>query len=302
MEQVKKILAERLGGKLKIVEPLAPYTELNLGGPADFFIEVKSEDDLTAATATARAAKIPYLILGSGSSVVVSDAGFRGLVIKNSYQGIREAPTDTAIKVELVVASGTALSKLVRFSVENNFSGLEGLTGLPGTVGGALVWNAGGPSTPISSAVERLKIIDVVGAVREIDRHEAGFGKSSSRFLGRREVILSAKFHLIRSDAGTVGQNVRLALEKGRDRIKEPQAIEAFLYTEGQSPEKLLAAAGLAGYAIGGAQFLADHANVLKNSGHATSENVADLIKTAQERVKAKYYTKLLEAFTYLGP
>lgn len=302
MEQAKKVLSDRLGGKLKIVEPLAPYNELKLGGPADFFIEAKSEDDLINAVEAARAAKVPYFVLGLGTSIVVSDAGYHGLVIKNSYEGIKESPTDTKIKVEVEVSSGTSLAKLVRFSVDNNFSGLEGLAGQPGTVGGALVWNTGEPSTPISEAVELIKIIDVVGSVREIGRHEAQFGKATSRFLGRSEVILSVKFHLIRSDSGTVGQNVRIAMEKRSDVAKEPQAIEAFLHVEGQSPERILAAAGLAGFSVGGIKFLESHANQLKNTGNGTSENVADLIKTAQEKVRVKYYTDLKEAFTYLGP
>ncbi len=139
MDEAKKILLSELGDNLKIVEPQAKYTTLGIGGAADFFWEAKSGDDLVKAVEAAKKSRVQYFILGGGSSVLVSDVGFHGLVIRNQFEGIKESPTDLPSKVEVEVASGTSLAKLVRYSVENNFSGLEGLAGQPGSVGGAIV-------------------------------------------------------------------------------------------------------------------------------------------------------------------
>jgi len=302
VDEAKKVLQSQLGEGLKIVEPLGKYTTLGIGGAADFFFEAKTEDDLRRATAAANAAKVPFFILGSGSSVLISDAGFHGLVIRNLYEGIKESPTEVPIKVEVEVNSGTSLAKLVRYTLENNFSGLEELAGFPGTVGGAIVWNAGGNGTRISQNLVSLKIIDIIGQTRTIPKSDAGFDYMTSRFLGREEVILSAKFDLIRSDAGTTGSNVTKAIASRADKPKNPQTLEVFKYLAGESPERFIQAVGLSGHRVGGAQFMAESANHIQNLGHATAENVVELVQLAKEKVKAKYYTELKESFLYLGP
>lgn len=302
MDEVKKILQAELGFGLKVVEPLGKYTTLGIGGPADFFYEAKTEDDLIRSVETAKKARVTFFILGSGSSILVSDAGYHGLVIRNLYEGFKESPTDVAIKVQVEVSSGTSLAKLVRFTVENNFSGLEELAGFPGTVGGALVWNAGTNGDRISQTLESVRLIDIIGQVRQVPKSDCQFDYMTSRFLGREEVLLSAKFSLLRSDAGTIAQKISQTMTKRSDKPKDPRTIEVFKYLSGESPERFITAVGLDGYKVGGAQFLPSSANHIQNLGQATAENVVELVKTAQEKVKAKYYTDLQESFLYLGP
>lgn len=302
MDEARRILREHLGDSLKLVEPLAKYTILEVGGHADFFFEAKSGEDLEKAVNAAKAAKIPFFILGSGSSVLVSDAGYHGLVIKNLFESIKESPTETPIKVQVEVASGTSLPKLIRYSVDNNFSGLEPLAGMAGTVGGSVVFNSATQGERISDNLESVRVIDIIGQLRTVPKSDCQFDYATSRFLGRAEVILSARFNLLRSDPGTINQKINLALAKISDKPKEPRVLEMFKYLSGESPERFIEAVGLAGHKIGGAQIMTENANFIQNLGHATSENIVELIKLAQSKVKEKYYTELRESFLYLGP
>lgn len=302
MIEPKKILQQHLGSSLKLVEPLASYTTLEIGGPADFFFEAKTIDDLVKGAAAAKEAKLPFTVLGSGAAVLVSDVGYHGLVIRNLYEGIKEGATDNPIKFQVEVGSGTSLGKLVRFSIENGLSGLEGLAGLSGTIGGAITFNAGTHAEKISDSLDSVRIVDIIGQLRTAPKSDLQFGDDSSRFLGREEIILSAKFNLLKSDPGTIQQKINLAVAKLSDRPKDPRSIQAFRYLAGESPERLIKAVGLAGHKVGGAALLESNPNFIQNLGHATAENIVELVSLAKSKVKEKYYTDLEEAFLYLGP
>lgn len=302
MDEARRVLKEHLGEGLKVVESLAGYTILGVGGHADFFFEARSAEDLEKAVVAAKAAKVPFFILGSGSSVLVSDAGYHGLVIKNLFESIKESPTETPIKVQIEAASGTSLPKLIRYSLDNNFSGLEGLAGMAGTVGGSIVFNSASRGEVISDSLESLKVIDIIGQTRTVPKSDCQFDYGTSRFLGRSEVILSAKFNLLRSDPGTINQKINIALAKISDKPKDPKIMEVFKYLSGESPERFIEAVGLSGHKIGGARIMSEHANFIQNTGHATSENIVELVNLAKSKVKDKYYTELKESFIYLGP
>lgn len=302
MDEARQILKSHLGDGLKVVEQLSPYTILGVGGHADFFFEAKSAEDLEKAASAAKAAKVPFFILGSGSSVLVSDAGYHGLVIKNLFESIKESPTETPIKVQVEVASGTSLPKLIRYCLDNNFSGLEGLAGIAGTVGGSIVFNSAARGEVISDNLESIKVIDIIGQIRTVPKSDCQFDYGTSRFLGRSEVILSAKFNLLRSDPGTINQKINIALSKISDKPKDPKILEMFMYLSGESPERFIEAVGLSGHKIGGARIMSEHANFIQNMGHATSENIVELVNLAKVKVKEKYYTELRESFLYLGP
>ena len=302
MDEARQILKSHLGKGLKVVESLSQYTLLGVGGHADFFFEAKSAEDLEKGIDAAKAAKVPFFILGGGSSVLVSDAGFHGLVIRNLYEGIKESPTETPIKVQVEVGSGTSLPKLVRYTSQNNFSGLEGLAGMAGTVGGSIVFNSATHGDRISDNLESVRVVDIIGQLRTVPKSDCQFDYASSRFLGRAEVILSAKFNLLRSDPGTINQKINIALAKISDKPKDPKILEIFKYLSGESPERFIEAVGLAGHKIGAAQIMTENANFIQNLGHATSENVTELVNLAKNKVKEKYYTELKESFLYLGP
>jgi UDP-N-acetylmuramate dehydrogenase len=302
VKEARKVLERELEDSLKVVEPLAKHTQLGIGGPGDFFFEAKTSDDLIRAVEAAKHAKIPFFILGAGSGVIISDVGYHGLVILNLFEGIKEIATDVQRRVQVEVGSGTSLAKLVRYTIENNFSGLEGLAGLPGSIGGAVVFNSGTNGERIENSLDSVRTIDIVGQTRSVPKGECQFGYTSSRFLGREEVVISAKFNLTRSDAGTVGQGVTQAMARLADKPKEPHTLQLFKYLSGESPEKFISLVGLAGYEVGGAKIMESNSNFIQNLGHATAENVVEIVRLAKAKVKEKYYTELQEAFLYIGP
>lgn len=299
MSDVKKILQDQLGPGLKIVESLSAYTPLGVGGPADFFIEAKSIDELTRAKAAGRAAKVSTLVLGGGSGVLLSDDGFHGLLIRNLAEGVREKPSETPVTSLVEVSSGTSLAKLVRFTIDHNLSGLEFLSGQPGTVGGALVFNLEAGGERISESLDNLTVIDILGQVRTVPRYEGQFAAGTSRFLGREEVILSAEFQLTKSDPGLITSKVNLALAKLGE--SHPRSLPMFRVPSGEDPARLISAVGLAGVTEGGAKIDEANANLVVNTDHASASDVVSLISLAKEKVKAKYYTDLKESFLYVG-
>lgn len=299
MTDVRKILQDSLGPGLRIIESLARYTPIGIGGPADFFFEARSVSELLKAKTAARVAKVPTLTLGGGSAVLVSGDGFHGLVIRNLAEGVRELPSDTPSTSLVEVASGTSLAKLLRFTIDHSLSGLEFLAGQPGTVGGALVFNLSAGGESIDQSLEELTIIDILGQERHLPRQEGQFGLGASRFLGREEVILSARFKLVRSNPGSTGSKVSLSLAKLD--LAHPRSLTMFRALAGEDPARLISAVGLAGATEGGAAIDAANPNLVINTGKATADDVVSLIKLAKEKVKNKYYSDLKEAFLYVG-
>jgi UDP-N-acetylmuramate dehydrogenase len=298
----KLILEDSYRGRLKFDEPLGQYTVIGVGGLAQFFLEATSEEDLIEATTLARQDKMSFFILGGGSAVLFSDARIEGLVIRNLFEGIKESLTDSPSRVAVEVGSGTSLAKLVRYTVDHGFSGLEGLAGKMGTVGGAIVTNTYGLDTSISDYLISVKAIDTTGQVRILAKGDCLFEEGKSRFKDRAEVVLSATFHLRSSEVATVTENVSRVIARNSNQPKIPRTLELFYSIDGQSPDRLIAAVGLAGAKIGGAVVLSDHPNFIQNLGQATAENIAELIKLIKIKVGEKYYTELAESFTYVGP
>jgi UDP-N-acetylmuramate dehydrogenase len=302
VQKAREILSESLGSSLKLIEPLDRYTTFGVGGAADFFSEAKTIHDLIRSVEAAQQARVPLFILGAGSSVIFSDVGFHGLVIRNEAESIQEIATEVAAKVGLLIASGTSLAKLVRFAVEKSYTGMESLAGLPGTVGGAVVANSGSSGVSISESIESVRIIDATGKTRTLTRGDCNFSSGSSRFSGRGEVILEVRFNLIRSAPSEVAQKISALMQLQMSESKEPRSIPIFNPVEGEDPGRLIEAIGLAGHQIGGVEVSASHPNFMKNLGHATSENVAEMLAFLKRRVKEKYYYELKEDFLVVDP
>lgn len=299
MVDVKKGLQQELGPALKVVEPVSRLTTLGVGGPADYLFEARSSDDLVRAFVTARSIKIPLQLLGAGSSVVFSDAGYKGLVVKNNFEGITEIPTERAGQVIVEVGSGTSLAKLVRFTAEKGYTGLERFVGVTASVGGAVAYNIGPRDETLGHSVEKVTVIDITGRNRQLLGSNCNFTLGSSRFRGREEIILSVQFMLATADPQLVQNKLRFFLEQ----LRQPQGVQAIqMFEEGkEDPARLIAALGLASYKVGGIAVVDDSPNFMTNLGHGTSENVLELIRSLHRQVKEKYYTSLRPAFLYVG-
>jgi len=309
--------------RLKLNEPLSKHTYFKLGGPADLLYEAKTVDELAGAVQAAILYKVPYLVIGGGSNVLVSDAGFPGLVIKNKTSGIQLKGFTGGVekgkldlKEAVVLAdSGVPANLLIRYTLDQGLAGLENMLGLPGSVGGAVYNNSHHLGHLFGDHVVEVEYLDIEGKIKKYTQKELQFDYDYSIFHKTKEIVLSVTFQLKREDktklweianeavvrraktqplgapsSGCIFKNIPLA---DAMRIGTPDTTQSVGY--------LLDKAGLKGLRIGGASVSDIHANFIVNDGTATSQDVLDLIKLIKTKIKAKFGVDLTEEVILIG-
>jgi UDP-N-acetylmuramate dehydrogenase len=274
-------------------EPLAPHTTFRIGGPADLFVQAKQIDDLIEWSRLARQFQIPIFILGNGSNVLVRDGGIRGLVIENHCAAHRlNATNQHAI---LYAESGASLPGLANRLAREGWSGWEWSIGVPGTIGGAVIGNAGAHDGCIADALIKVTILDARGVARELPKDDCGLGYRTSRFKGKRdEVILSAEFELTRDDPQTCITRMNSYIEhRRRTQPTEPSVGSMFKNPPGDFAGRLIEQAGLKGVRMGNAQVSNVHANFFVNLGGASAREVLTLVDLVRGRVVDKFGVRL---------
>ena len=273
-----------------INESLKKHTTYGIGGPADLMIFPKSKKDLIKVVEIINKNKIQLAILGSGSNVLVSDNGIRGAVIslKNS---LKQIEVDDNI---LYAECGTMLGKIVKHAVKNNLIGLENLNGVPGTLGGALIMNAGAWGGEISENLIHVEVINSKSEIQKIQKKDLNFSYRQSSF-NKDDILLSAKFNLKKADKDIIKENF-IEAQSGRKKsqpLNKRSAGSLFKNPKNNSAGKLLDEAGLKGFSIGDAKISEKHANFFINDGDATSKDMLMLIKKAHKEVKDKFNVNL---------
>ncbi len=271
-------------------ESLKKHTTYGIGGPADLMIFPKSKQDLIKVIEIINENKIQLTILGSGSNVLVSDNGIRGAVIslKNS---LKQIEVDDNI---LYAECGTMLGKIVKHAVKNNLIGLENLNGVPGTLGGALIMNAGAWGGEISENLIHVEVINSKSEIQNIQKKDLNFSYRQSSF-NKDDILLSAKFNLKKADKDIIKENF-IEAQSGRKKsqpLNKRSAGSLFKNPKNNSAGKLLDEAGLKGFSIGDAKISEKHANFFINDGDATSKDMLMLIKKAHKEVKDKFNINL---------
>ena len=271
-------------------ESLKKHTTYGIGGPADLMIFPKSKQDLIKVIEIINENKIQLTILGSGSNVLVSDNGIRGAVIslKNS---LKQIEVDNNI---LYAECGTMLGKIVKHAVKNNLIGLENLNGVPGTLGGALIMNAGAWGGEISENLIHVEVINSKSEIQKIQKKDLNFSYRQSSF-NKDDILLSAKFNLKKADKDIIKENF-IEAQSGRKKsqpLNKRSAGSLFKNPKNNSAGKLLDEAGLKGFSIGDAKISEKHANFFINDGDATSKDMLMLIKKAHKEVKDKFNINL---------
>ena len=271
-------------------ESLKKHTTYGIGGPADLMIFPKSKQDLIKVIEIINENKIQLTILGSGSNVLVSDNGIRGAVIslKNS---LKQIEVDGNI---LYAECGTMLGKIVKHAVKNNLIGLENLNGVPGTLGGALIMNAGAWGGEISENLIHVEVINSKSEIQKIQKKDLNFSYRQSSF-NKDDILLSAKFNLKKADKDIIKENF-IEAQSGRKKsqpLNKRSAGSLFKNPKNNSAGKLLDEAGLKGFSIGDAKISEKHANFFINDGDATSKDMLMLIKKAHKEVKDKFNVNL---------
>lgn len=275
-----------LKGRLETDEPLAGHTTFGIGGPAQYFLHPKDIPDLSEALREARRRKLPVRIIGAGSNILVADKGVRGVVIKLDapfFRSIRRTGTRVAC------GAGVGLSILAASSRRAGLGGIEFLWGIPGTVGGALVMNAGAWGKNISERVEKITVMDYNGTVKEYRRHEVPFGYRTSGL--HRFIVLSAVFRLSRRGTDTIGREIS-AYRRKRLLTQEPGRFNAgciFKNPPAGSAGYLIEACGFKGRRIAGARVSTRHANFIVNAGQAAGRDVRKLMRLIQQGVRKEF-------------
>lgn len=306
--------------------PLAPSTSFKIGGPARYFCEPENEEELREALKKARELGAPFFVLGGGSNVLISDSGFKGLVIR-----MKRGKSAQAIRTQgdrLTAPAGALLGQALDRARRAGLAGLEWAAGLPGTVGGAVRGNAGIPDGSAGDAVVKVRALRSDGAVHEYDRDQCRFGYRDSIFKHNGEIILSvelqlrnaapeeiqrkiaertayriAKHPLEYPSAGCIFKNAPAAGIKQRFQEKFKEAITNDKISAGY----LIAEAGLKGKIIGKAMVSERHANFIVNTGGpaqaggATAEEVVMLIALIKEKIHTKFGVFLEEEIQYVG-
>ena len=274
---------------------LSSYTTFKIGGPADYFCEAKNEKEILSALKFAQKKKIPLFILGNGSNVLISDKGLRGMVVKianSKYQ---------IVKSKIVAGAGMGLNKLVDIAKENELTGLEFLAGIPGTLGGAIVSNAGAWQQNIGDKVERVKILDENNQFKWLNHEECQFSYRRSRFKKTKEVILEVELKLTKGKRQESEREIKINLKKRKNQPKEPSAGSIFINPKPLSAGALIEECGLKGEKRGSAQISEKHANFMVNLGGAKASDVVELMALARRKVKEKFNILLEPEINFLG-
>jgi UDP-N-acetylmuramate dehydrogenase len=283
-----------LGERAHINVPLAPRTTFRIGGPADVLIETQTLPELIEAVRLARQHRVPFFILGNGSNVLVRDAGFRGLVIevKCTQFWLDVAQPGKAI---LHAESGASLPGIANRMARQGWCGLEWAIGVPATIGGAVVGNAGAHGGCIADSLIKVAILDADNAVRELPKTELAFAYRTSRFKhAKNEIVLSADFELTRAEPQMCIDKMNKYTEhRRRTQPTEASVGSMFKNPPGDYAGRLIEAAGLKGTRVGNVEVSPVHANFFVNRGDATADEVLQLIDVVRARVREKFGIEL---------
>jgi UDP-N-acetylmuramate dehydrogenase len=287
-------------------EPLGRYTTFGVGGPADAYVVVQRADQLSEIVRLCHASGTPFFVLGSGSNIIIGDRGIRGVTIDNRAQAattptvVRNGEERYAVRAE----AGTSFAGIARHLASDGYAGLEWACGIPGTLGGAVVYNAGAYGGSLADVLLRVAVSGKDGD-EEIGAQELGLvyrGSVFTRGLMAGRAVLWAEFALWPGDAATLRQRVRDYDE--RRLSAQPRGRNAgsfFKNPPGQPAWKLLDSVGLRGYRVGGAQYSEKHCNFMINAGGATAADVAALRNEAQQRVFQEFGVKLEQEVAFIG-
>jgi UDP-N-acetylmuramate dehydrogenase len=275
-------------------ELLSAHTTFRIGGPADFFVTAQTLDDLIACVRRARERGVPVFILGNGSNILIRDRGVRGLVIENHCHqfSLDLINSDRAM---LRVESGAVLPGLANRLARQGWAGLEWAIGVPGTIGGAIVGNAGAHGACIADNLIGVTILDAHDTIRELPKTELAFAYRTSRFKrARAEMILRAEIELARDDPDAcIARMQQYTEHRRRTQPTEPSVGSMFKNPPGDFAGRLIDAAGLKGTRVGGIEVSQVHANFFVNRGGATASDVLQLIEIVRERVRAMFGVEL---------
>ena len=279
----------KIVSRLKINEPLKNHTTFRIGGPAAYFAETSTIEELQKLYRLSLNRKLPFIVLGGGSNVLFGDKGFDGIVAKLSGDFCEHRFRNET----LYAGAGARLAAIVGDCAEKGLSGMEGLSGVPGTVGGALVSNAGTSLGWIEDTVKSVEVLGSSGKVRRLARGKIKFFYRGSNLEGK--IVLGAVFHLKKALKNDIVDKTAGLMRRREETqpVGTWNAGSVFKNPPEDSAGRLIEACGLKGLKFGGAEISEKHANFIINKGNAKASDVKSLIAAVHQKVKEKFGIEL---------
>ena len=301
-------------------EPMSAHTTMRVGGCADRLIMIDTQEELTEQLAICRREGVPFVVIGRGSNLLVSDDGFRGTVIctVGGFCGIREegpasidaengdgaaGSSGTPLRVSFWAEAGASLAAVAAWARDHELTGMEFAAGIPGTVGGGIRMNAGAYGGELGQVTVRVRVLTADGTVRDRTAEEMDFSYRHSVVQENGEIVLSALFALKRGERGAIAARMEELAEKRRDKqpLEYPSAGSTWKRPEGSFAAKLIEEAGCKGLSVGDAQISEKHAGFLINRGQANAADIRKLMAMVEQRVLDQSGVKLTPEIEMIG-
>ena len=280
-------------------EPMGAHSTFRVGGPADYFVMPKSIGELQNILELCKQAHMPYYVIGNGSNLLVSDKGYRGVIIQiyKQMNGIEVAD-------EMIFAqAGALLSKVGSKALEAELTGFEFAAGIPGTVGGAVVMNAGAYGGEMKDIILQATVLTSDGEVKVLTKDELELGYRTSVIAKKNYIVLEAQFGLAKGERKVIRERMdELKLQRTtKQPLEYPSAGSTFKRPEGYFAGKLIQDAGLRGFQIGGAQVSEKHCGFVINKGNATADDIVKLMKQVSDKIMEEFGVLLEPEVKFLG-
>lgn len=295
-EYIKSVIPQE---RILFHEPMSRHTTFRVGGEAECLIMIQDEQELVKLIPYLHQIEQEYFILGNGSNLLVGDKGYQGIVLKfgNQMEQIRVEGTRITAK------AGALLSQVAVTAKENSLTGLEFAAGIPGSIGGGVVMNAGAYDGEMKMVVESVRGMDCDGQILTLDNDTMDFGYRTSAIKYRPIIVLEVILELVEGDRDKISDRMEelSQLRRSKQPLEYPSAGSTFKRPEGYYAGKLIMDAGMRGYCIGGAQVSNKHCGFVINTGSATAADIREVIEEVQERVKERFHVSLEPEVVFLG-
>lgn len=285
--------------RVKKEEPMRLHTTFRVGGPADLFVSPNSVEEVCKVTALCREEGVPYYIMGNGSNLLVSDQGYRGVIIQ-FYKEMNDISVEGTL---LRAQAGALLSAVANRALSESLTGFEFAAGIPGTLGGACVMNAGAYGGEMKDVLKAVTVLTQEGEVLTLSNEELELGYRTSVIARKHYIVLEAEIALSEGKK----EEIQAVMDDLKERritkqpLEYPSAGSTFKRPEGYFAGKLIQDAGLRGFQVGGAQVSEKHCGFVINKDHATAAEIAELIRQVSEKVEAQFGVKLEPEVKRLG-
>ena len=298
--EIRKMFCDLLGeDRVFTEEAMSQHTTFKIGGPADYFLMPDKGEDVGRVIKICKEKEIPYFILGNGSNLLVGDGGYRGAVI----QIYRNMSSVTVEGNEITAQAGALLSAVAAAAKNASLTGFEFAGGIPGTIGGAVVMNAGAYGGEMKDVLTEVTVMNAEGDIFTLPTEELELGYRTSIIKTAGYIVLEAKIRLKEGDPEVIRETMKdLTIRRTtKQPLEYPSAGSTFKRPEGYFAGKLIMDSGLAGYQVGGAQVSEKHCGFVINAGDATARDVRTLMDNARDIVYKKYGVTLEPEVKFLG-